>query len=250
MPEHSDAEMDALLRAAGSRLRAEAPVETPAPLPGGDDQPARRWVLPLILGTAAAAVVAILAVSVTGGDGETIREIPADSGPVTVPESLPPDTSVPVSDTTASSTTTPPDPTTPALVVMPAAPDTWCFVLNTDPAADRGEQIGEPGCISDTELELAHSFLMYADGGDEPHGWQVDTRPGVDPLDAFSLSALETRTDESGRPTVVGFTCLTPVDTLRQAAGPKWSPARARGRGRHRSCGSCRSHPASSRTSR
>ncbi len=104
MNEH---DVDVLLREAGRRLRLDAPAaaETEDALARTQDRPARpsrwRWAGPaLLVGAAAAATIAVLAVT---QDEDTLRQVPAES---TVPPTAAPTTAAP--STTAAPVVVPP----------------------------------------------------------------------------------------------------------------------------------------------
>jgi hypothetical protein len=93
----SEHDVDRLLRDAGARLRATAPT-TVAPTVTRR----RRWIVPLTIGTVAAASITIM-VAITARPDEALEQLPVDTGPV-VTDAAP----VPTVDTVPTMTTAPP----------------------------------------------------------------------------------------------------------------------------------------------
>ncbi|MCU0260598.1 MAG: hypothetical protein MUE78_06230 [Ilumatobacteraceae bacterium] len=101
----SEHDVDRLLRDAGARLRATAPTTV---TPSTRRRP--RWIVPLTIGTVAAASIAII-VAITGRSDDTLEQLPAEPAPV-------------VTDATTV-TTAAPEPT------EPTAPGTDAAVTTT-----------------------------------------------------------------------------------------------------------------------
>lgn len=210
--DRTDRSVDERLTAAGARLRADAPdaaatrqaldrLHASAPVAGAStSDEAKAWVPFLWAGIAATAAALItLVVLANRGPQETIREIPADSTPVTVQEvpqttaapspqdSAVPTTAVDVGPASTTPQSTDPPPPSSTLPADPEAPtvfvefrDDRCFVASLD-APDR--RIGRAmGCIPADALVGDRLFLTLMEG------------------ELYRVAADADRLDAAGRP--------------------------------------------------
>lgn len=210
--------IDDRLRAAGERLRETGPdtVATRQALrrlhetaAGAPVPPERTPWMPWAwaAGLAAAAVIGVVALTARSPQ-ETIREVPADTTPATVPVSPaptePPASTVPSTVAVAPASTAPPDTAPPApttsVAADPNAPTVFmeyrfddCFVMSLD-APDR--RIGRAvGCIPADALVSDRLFLTLMEG------------------QLYRVTAVPDELDDAGQP----------VPTIRTF--PNWSSA-------------------------
>jgi hypothetical protein len=143
----AERDVDRQLREAGARLRSTAPG-TIEPSPPPVLPARRRWLLPLTLGTAAAAIVAVV-IGVASQREDTIEEVPAATSvpSQTTSPATPPATTEP--GTSPTDPTTAPSPTVSTVPVQPPPPGVVVTDIGWDgPGSACVELVDGPtGCL-------------------------------------------------------------------------------------------------------
>jgi hypothetical protein len=181
----TERDVDRQLRDAGARLRATAPG-TVEPSPPPVLPARRRWLLPVTLGTAAAAIVAVV-IGVASQREDTIEEVPAapstvtdTTSPATTPETTV--VSQPTAPTTSGST---PPSTAPS--TAPAGDDVAVTDVGWDGDGSACLTVdGVTGCFPGGALTPDTATAFVQPTGGEP--WRIDAS-----LDDGEVRAMPTR---------------------------------------------------------